>query len=279
VKPLALVLDGGLIAPDRAAFLPSERGLLYGDGLFETMAVEQGTAVDAERHAERLIASCRALGLSEPATETWEQSLARCLAAAGPEAGAVRVTWTRGHGTVRGYAPASQDGPPRLLVAAYPAAPVRDDGVRAALLTGLSPGDLARHKTLSAMVYVVAAARAHAQGADEAILVDGEGHVLEAGGSNVFAVRRGRAVTPPLTRPILPGLTRARILAELPASEEELPAAKLARSEELFLTNAVAGVVPVVALDGNPIGDGTPGPMTRGLIERARAWRLEGLEG
>lgn len=271
MTPLALVLDGELIEPERAAFLPIERGLLYGDGLFETMPVERGIPLDAARHRERMLTSCRALGMPEPSPEAWDGGLARCLAAAGALEGLLRVTWTRGPAGARGYAPSQGDGPPRLMVAAYLRAPIQI--VRAALITGLTPGDLARHKTISAMAYVVAAARARAKGASEAILLDDQERVLEASGSNVFVVRGGVVSTPSLKRPILPGIGRARAIDALGAVETDISVAELRAADEIFLTNAVAGVVPVSAVDGQPVGDGTVGPVTRRLIESDLAWR------
>lgn len=271
--PLALVLDGAFVRSDRAAFLPVERGLLYGDGLFETLPVEHGVVLEAARHEARLLASCGALGMPPPPPGTWNAGIAQCLSVAGRDAGVVRVTWTRGPAAARSYAPSPGDGPGRLLVAAFPSPPARAEGVRAALVSGLAPGDLARHKTLSAMGFVVAAARAQAAGADEAILLDQAGNVLEAAGSNVFAVRAGRVSTPPATRPILPGIGRARALEALAAQEADLTAEELTQADEVFLTNAVIGAVAVVAIDGRPIGSGTPGAVARSLLEQHRAWR------
>ena len=134
MKPLALVLDGALISVDAPAFPPTERGLLYGDGLFETFAASAGRALDADRHFARLRRSCAALGFPEPVA--WDDALALCLEAAGKDARALRVTWTRGQASARNYAPTAADGPPRLLVAAYPAPPDRTSGVRAALVRG-----------------------------------------------------------------------------------------------------------------------------------------------
>jgi branched-subunit amino acid aminotransferase/4-amino-4-deoxychorismate lyase len=277
--PLALVLDGAAIPADRAAFLPTERGLLYGDGLFETIPLLHGVALDAPRHLARLAASSQALGLpAPPPPRTIAAWIGACIAAAGPLAAVLRLTWTRGAGG-RGFAPAAADGPPHLLIAAFAAradaATRHERGVRAALVRGLVPGDLARHKTLSALPYVVAADRARAQGADEALIVDGDGNVLEAAGANVFAIDAGRAVTPPAAQPLLAGIGRARALAWLGSrgGERVLPVAALATATEAFLTNAVAGIVPLVQVDGRNIGAGSPGPVTRELQELDRAWR------
>lgn len=263
--PLAVVLDGKLIPFDQPAFMPTERGLLYGDGLFETFAASNGRPVDAVRHFARLRRSCDELGFPEP--PAWDGALALCLDAAGPDARALRVTWTRGPASARSYLPTSEDGPPRMLVAAYGAPLDRSAGVRAVLVRGLAAGELARHKTTSALYRVVALTRARTQGAEEALLLDHDDALLEASVANVFVSLGGRLVTPPLARPILPGLTREDLMQAFDVEERDLSPADLARAEEIFLTSSLSRAVPVLAIDGRPVGDGRPGPFT----ERARA--------
>jgi branched-chain amino acid aminotransferase len=258
--PLAVVLDGKIIPPDQPAFLPTERGLLYGDGLFETFAALNGRALDADRHFARLKHSCEELGFPPP--PKWDGALALCLDAAGPDARALRVTWTRGPAAARSYLPTSEDGPPRMLVAAYGAPLDRSAGVRVALVRGLAAGELARHKTTSALYRVVALTRARAQGAEEALLLDHDDAVLEASVANVFVSLGGRLFTPPLKRPILPGLTRADVVAKFGVEERDVTLADLARADEVFLTSSLSRAVPVLAIDGKPVGTGQPGPFT-----------------
>ncbi len=281
--PLAVWLDGRLHEATEPLFPPAERGLLYGDGLFETLPVQDGLPLDSARHLDRLSWSARELGFPGLAPALWERGIAEGLAAAARQAepaAVLRVTWLRGQARGRGYAPRARDGPPSLLVVVHGADPSHGErvreGVRARTVRGLAPGDLARFKTTSSLVYVVAAQRARAMGDREAILVDDRGRVLEAAGSNVFAVRGGRAATPPASLPILSGIGRARVRAWLGADrcfEEPIVAEDLMRADEAFLTNAVQGVVPLVAVDGRSLGVGRPGPVTRELIEKHQAWR------
>ena len=111
------------------------------------------------------------------------------------------------------------------------------------------------------MTYVVAQERALSREADEALLVDAEGRVLEAAGSNVFAHFGADGLwTPPLSLPILPGLTRAWLLERLPeASEGTFTVDDLLRADEVFLTNAVRGIVRIRSIDGREVGDEKPG--------------------
>jgi branched-subunit amino acid aminotransferase/4-amino-4-deoxychorismate lyase len=280
---VSLVLDGRTIPPDQAASLPLERGLLYGDGLFESMRVHRGAPLDLEAHFARMAESADVLGFPAPSPAAWDAGIATALAPlegrdAEAEEHSVRVTWSRGATRARAYAPGPGDGPPRLLVAAYARRVGNDEsktGRTAILLEGMAPGDLGRHKTLSAMTYVVAQARAQARHADQALLLDAQWRVLGAAGSNLFArLRSGGLATPPLSLPILPGITRARVLAwRRDVREVEFLATDLVAADEVFVTNAVRGIVPIVRIDRQPVGNGEVGEVTR---ELQRLWR-EGM--
>jgi len=282
---VALTLDGRAVAPDAPALTGTERGFLYGDGLFESLRIEEGIALDAAAHFARLSASAGALAFPALARARWDDAIAAALAATPWLADralvhSLRVTWARGATRVRAYAPAPDDGPPRLVVGVY-ARPAVDDpaerGVTAITVTGLAPGDLARHKTLSAMAYTVAQQRARTAGADEALLVDAEGRVLEAAGANVFLVSYAEGIfTPPASRPLLPGLMRARVLGWRPdASERDFTVDALLAADEAFLTNAVLGVVPLRAIDGRPVGDRASDDLVVDLQNQWYAWRIE----
>jgi branched-chain amino acid aminotransferase len=109
---------------------------------------------------------------------------------------------------------------------------------------------------------VVALTRARAQGAGEALLLDDDERLLEASVANVFVVVAGKLITPPLARPILPGLTRGDIVKEFGAEETDVTLDDLARADEVFLTSSLARATPVLAIDGKPVGDGKPGPVS-----------------
>jgi branched-subunit amino acid aminotransferase/4-amino-4-deoxychorismate lyase len=134
------------------------------------------------------------------------------------------------------------------------------------------PGPLGRHKTTSRLAYHLAREEARAARADEAILVNARGRVLEGATSNVFAVLDGKVVTPPLAAGILPGITRRWALEALDELgigkvERDLPRDEMARASEVFLTNAVQEVVPLAALDGRAL---PPSRIGLGLRERYR---------
>jgi branched-chain amino acid aminotransferase len=248
-------LDGALVPPERAAVSVDDPGLRFGEGLLETMRAERGAVALLDRHLDRLEASALALGLDGvPPRERVAEAVRACVGAATSPALRVRVTATPR---------------PTLLVEAVPEAPLTEQtgpGVGAATLRGAwLPGlALAEHKTLSHLGHRWASRRARAAGAERALLLDAEGRLGEADGANVFCVLDGELVTAP-ARGLLPGVTRAAVMALRPAREAALPESGWRRAEEIFLTSAVAGVVPVVRVDGAPIGRGVPGPLTREL--------------
>jgi branched-chain amino acid aminotransferase len=248
-------LDDGLVAPDRAMVGIDDPGLRYGEGLLETMRAERGAVALLDRHLDRMEASALALGLEGlPTRERVAEAVAACVAAAAAPALRVRVTVTP---------------LPTLLVEAAPEAPLTEQagpGVTAATLRGAwFPGlALAEHKTLSYLGHRWAGRRARGVGAERALLLDAEGRLGEADGANAFCVLDGELVTAP-ARGLLPGVTRAAVMGLHPAREAALPESGWRRAQEIFLTSAVQGVVPVVRVDGEPVGRGVPGPVTREL--------------
>jgi branched-chain amino acid aminotransferase len=116
---------------------------------------------------------------------------------------------------------------------------------------------------------------ARAEGASYALLEDAQGNILEGSTSNVFAVLRGTLVTPPESAAILPGITRARVLeaareANIPVELRSLSRDELGRADEICITSSIREVVPVVKLDGQAVGSGSPGPFARELLRRFR---------
>lgn len=250
-------IDGEIV--DSPVVPADDRGLLYGDGLFETILVANGRALWLSAHLARFRRSARALGF--PGPDRLAQAGARAardlLKTNSAGRAALRITWTRGSGA-GGFAPPASS---RVVARLAPLPAKRPAGVRAIHYPDLHAGSMAAHKTCSAMIYVEAARRARAAGADEALLSDGQGGVAEATAANLFAVIDGVLVTPPARLPLLPGITRAWVIHQAAAMrlrfrERALRAEDLARAEEAFLTGSLAGVVPLFTLDGRRVGGG-----------------------
>ena len=262
----AFWINGTVSHAADAPALAADRGFLLGDGLYETLLIRRGAPVLLEAHLARLRRSAEALGFPLPADLTGAVRAALAdlrEAISATEEMALRITLTRGPGQ-RGLDPPPQPHPTLVLWVTphHPDAPAR----RSAWVIDrprIDPADLlAGHKSTSALRAVLARQAARANGAEVALLRTLEGDVAEADSANLFAVIEGRVVTPPLSRGILPGVTRAFVLDALTAgaATEERPLAReeLGAASELFLTSSVAGVSPLLRLDWQPLPAATP---------------------
>jgi branched-chain amino acid aminotransferase len=194
---------------------------------------------------------------------------------------------TRGSGPLSLDPGLATSGRTIVIVRLLQALPSRfyEEGVAVALVP-LSAGERGMDpaaKTGSHLGQVLALGRATAQGAHEALMVDGQGNVTEGVSSNLFAVITGSVVTPPLGT-VLEGVTRRRALAlarkaKLRVEERPLTASEVRGATELFLTSTAREILPVTRVDGAPIGDGRVGPIARRLLADFRgeiaAWLAE----
>ncbi len=265
-----LNLNGSLVEPARATVSVLDHGVLYGDGVFETLRVRNGRIFRVEAHLERLEDGCRRLSLALPwPREDLRTALQETVAANAMQDGALRLTVTRGEG------PPLPDPTlcpqPTFFVTARPAPSVSGTPPNWKLrVTGTHPCTFVPGiKSLSYLPFQQARADARAAGDDEALLTR-EGRVIEAGTSNLFLVLNDRLITPDLTSGCLAGTTRALVLelaASLAIETEERPVHRdeLGAAGEVFCTNSLMGIVPVEAVDGQRPSQGTPGPLTQAL--------------
>jgi len=252
-----------------------DRGLLYGDAVFETVRFYDCEPFLWERHRRRLAASLAHFAI--PAgTDDLHGAALRVLARNRLRDAAVRITVTRGEG--EGLLPSGRRAP-TVLVAARPIPAVlpaqRRAGIRAITLPfGRGTGGFTRgHKTTEYLAAVSGRLVAERRHADDAIFVESDGAVSEGTSSNVFVVKRRSLSTPPLVSGCLPGITRALVLAEARRARfrvrtERLTVDRLRAADEVFLAASVIEILPVVRLDGRRIGTGDPGPVTRALQDR-----------
>lgn len=264
------LVDGAALAQVPA----DDRGLLYGDGVFETMLFAYGRAPLWSRHMSRLRESCARLAI--PISE--ESVLAGECAAliAGIDRAVVRITITRGSGE-RGYA-VPQPAQARRIVGASPAlAPNADwyrDGIRVrwcATQCAAQPR-LAGIKHLNRLEQVLARAEWNDAAIGEGLMCDANGSVVGATAANVFAVIAGTLVTPAVDHCGVAGVMRAQVLEWSPdAHVRVLGMDELMQASEVFLTNALRGVVPVRALDDTTW---SVGPRAHALIARCRAFGI-----
>lgn len=233
----------------------TDRGLQFGDGLFETLAVVEGRAPLLDFHLARLAAGCRRLGLPEPAVSLREDIVALCT---GRERAVLKILQTAGEGE-RGY----RRGPePRatciLMLSGAPAYPRRywSEGVDLVLCEtrlGVQPA-LAGLKHLNRLEQVLARRELDVRRAVEGVLLDAEGAVTEAVAGNLFVVRGNELLTPRLDRAGVAGIMRGRILATAAqlgyaAREARLTVEDLRTADELLLCNSLIGLWPVSSFE------------------------------
>jgi len=248
-----------LINGKPGALDPADRGLAYGDGLFETMAVRDGSIRWLDHHLERLVDGCRQLAIPAPNLGTLHDEISRCASLAGKAV--LKLIVTRGAGA-RGYRPADAPVPTRILgTAPWPTYPASNytDGIEmqtCALRLGENPR-LAGIKHLCRLEQVVAQIELKQfSGVDEGLLLDTSGFAVGGTSSNIFAVRGTDVVTPQISRCGVRGVMRKVVLGSCSMigcrpRKADLDLTAIYEADELFVTNAVFGIWPVRRLDGN----------------------------
>ncbi|HHH36012.1 MAG TPA: aminodeoxychorismate lyase [Gammaproteobacteria bacterium] len=239
---------------ERAALDVHDRGLHYGDGLFETVAVVNGRMPLWSRHMARLTEGARRLGIPVPAPAVLASEAQRLCGDA--SRAVLKILLTRGSG--RGYRPPASVEPRRLLFRySWPAGHGLHAGravtVRICnLRLGHNPA-LAGIKHLNRLEQVLARSEWDDDHIAEGLLLDETDHVIEGTQSNLFIVRDGRLLTPDLSRCGVAGVMRGLVMEEaprlgIPCVETSLRLADVLESDEVFLCNSLAGIVPVRAI-------------------------------
>lgn len=253
----------------------TDRGLHYGDGLFETLAVKEGRVRRLPLHLKRLRDGCDRLGIRKPDETVLQQELQQAIA--GQDRAVLKLMLTRGSGG-RGYRPSEQSVVSRLLLRyPWPDYPLDWSGQGIELRVcrtrlGRNPA-LAGIKHLNRLEQVLARAE-WSEGAQEGLMLDTEGWVIEGTMSNVFASpAEGRLVTPGLSQAGVAGVTRQYILERARGHSMEVEVRPLSLDEllgcqELFVCNSIAGVWPVRCIESR---DYSVGPLTR----LAATWAME----
>jgi 4-amino-4-deoxychorismate lyase len=260
---LALAVTGrGVVDPDEPVLYADDEAILRGRAAFETLRVYGGRPFRLDDHLARLASSADRIGFAAPDRAVMRELAGSALAAAGRRDAVLRLLWTAGRG---GVAPVGL-----ALVSPIPQDwdAVRARGTRLASLLGVkaeAPWLLGGVKSTSYAVNMAAEAEARRRGADDAVFVDAAGIVLEGPMTNVWWRRGSVLHTPSLDLGVLPGVTRATLLERAPelgyrVEEGVYPLAELAGADEAFTSSSVREILPVVELDGEPVGDGRPGP-------------------
>ena len=263
-------LNGALLPSAQARIEPGDRGFTLGDGVFETVAVRQGSPAYLARHLDRLEHGAAALAIAcawdRPAIA---RAVVELIAAAGRTEGSLRITLSRGP-ALRGLLPGPA-GHATLLITWSDHAHVPDGVVaiicRTTCRNQASP--LARIKSLNYLDSVLARMEAAAAGAGDAVMLNTNGHVAEATAANLFAVLGERLVTPPVADGALPGIARALLIERAGALERRLSPDDVHQADALILTSSL-GLRQITRLDDTLFA---PAPE---LLEQLRAGLRQG---
>ena len=270
-------IDGEIFDEKHASVPVWDRGFLYGDSVYEVTRTFGGKAFALDEHLERLEKSAAGIGMQLPPRSDIRRAVDDTLRAGANPESYIRVIVTRGAGDI-GLDPALADKI-RLLVIVRPTTgpdpKLVASGVDVAIVDVCRNSPRAIDPSVKSGNYlnnVLALGEAKRRfGAYEALMCDGHGRLAECSTSNIFLVKAGLVRTPALEIGILHGITRQKVLElakknGIAFEEAALAPDDLRRADEAFLTSSVRGVLPVVRVDGQPIGDGRPGPVTRKLM-------------
>jgi branched-subunit amino acid aminotransferase/4-amino-4-deoxychorismate lyase len=277
-----VALNGQIVALDDATISALDAGLMHAAGLFETMRAYKGRVVDFDAHMERMARSAEALHLQVALDRSAIARDIDALLAANVLADArIRLVLTPGP------VPRDENPSPRptTLITAGPVKPHPPELYQAGMRVCIAPfrqsrwDPLAGHKTLAYLPRLLAMKDAAQRRCNESLWFTTDHQLAEGSICNVFAVIDGRAATPPLSTPVLPGVVRQVVLnlcaaLNIPHEERAIDIDALLSASEVFLTGSIMEVMPVTSIEKHPVGDGVPGPLTRRLAEAYRE-RLE----
>lgn len=272
-------INGKLVPQAEATVSVFDHGLLYGDGVFEGLRSYSGKVFRLEEHVRRLYESALTICLEIPMSQAEMcQAINDTVATNKIDDGYVRALITRGSGTL-GLDPNRCSNPQVIIIAdaiaLYPDE-LYEKGLEIITASTIRnhPAALSpRIKSLNYLNNIMAKIEGQQAGCVEALMLNHKGEVAECTGDNIFLVRNGVLLTPPLDAGILEGVTRNAVIEIAEAAGTEVQITSLTRhdvfvADECFLTGTAAEVISVVKLDDRTIGTGKPGPMTLDLIER-----------
>ncbi|MFZ0826452.1 MAG: branched-chain-amino-acid transaminase [Verrucomicrobiia bacterium] len=273
---MKIFIDGRYYDERNAKVSVFDHGLLYGDGIFEGIRAYHGRVFKLQEHLDRLFYSAKAILLEIPmAPAQIARAVIETCRKNKIRDGYIRLLVTRGVGTL-GLNPKTCKRPSVIIIAdkiqLYPPGVYRRGlniitvPTTRNLHSALNPAI----KSLNYLNNILAKIEANNGGCEEAVMLNAEGFVAECSGDNLFIVKNGALLTPPLSAGALYGITRQTVMelaeeAGLKVSEPNLTRYDLFCADECFLTGTGAEIVPVVKIDGRIIGKGKPGPVTRQL--------------
>ena len=270
---LQIYINGEFFSKEDAKISVYDHGLLYGDGVFEGLRSYSGKVFRLHEHLVRLWESALAISLVIPMTiEDLARDVQATVSKNNISDGYVRLIVTRGSGAL-GLDPYKCSNPQIIIIAdSITLYPEKFYAEGLELITASTirnhPAALSpRIKSLNYLNNIMAKIEGLRGGCVEAVMLNHKGEVAECTGDNIFIVKHGRLMTPPIDAGILEGITRNAVIelargAGIETAEVAMTRHDLFVADECFLTGSAAEVIPAVKLDGRVIGDGNPGPVT-----------------
>ena len=280
---MLIYIDGEFLPKAEAKVSVFDHGLLYGDGVFEGIRSYNGRVFKLDEHLERLYDSAKSIMLEIPISiETMKETVLETLRRNHLREAYIRLIITRGGGDL-GLDPDKCPKPSIIIIAdkivLYPQK-FYEDGleiVTASVRRNYAEAINPRIKSLNYLNNILAKIEGKQAGAEEVLMLNAEGYVVECSGDNIFWIKNGTLVTPPVHMGILEGVTRNSVIdiareAGIRLEERVFTRHDLYIADECFLTGTAAEVIPVVKIDRRAIGDGQPGKMTQRLIAAFRQY-------
>jgi len=277
MSELLIYYNGDFVLKSEATTSVYDHGFLYGDGVFEGIRAYNGRVFKLREHVDRLYDSAKAIALNIPLTkEEMEEAILETLRKNNLTDAYIRPIVSRGIGDL-GLDPRKCPKPNIFIISQEWGAMYGDlyevgltgvtVSVRRNSCDALSPNI----KSLNYLNNILAKIEANEKGGDEAIFFDQNGYLSEGSGDNIFIIKKGKVYTPP-TINNLKGITRATAIEllsdmEIETHVENLGMFDLYTADEIFVTGTAAEAAPLVKVDGRPIGDGKPGPITKKMVE------------
>ncbi|RKU23746.1 branched-chain amino acid aminotransferase [Candidatus Poribacteria bacterium] len=278
---MLIYIDGEFLPKAEAKVSVFDHGLLYGDGVFEGIRSYNGRVFKLDEHLERLYDSAKSIMLEIPISiETMKETVLETLRRNRFREAYIRLIVTRGIGDL-GLDPDKCPKPSIIIIAdkivLYPQKYYEEGleivtvSVRRNYAEAINP----RIKSLNYLNNILAKIEGKQAGAEEVLMLNREGYVVECSGDNIFWIKNGTLVTPPVHMGILEGVTRNSVIdiareAGLRVEERVFTRHDLYVADECFLTGTAAEVIPVVKIDQRAIGDAQPGKITQRLITAFR---------
>ncbi|MBL7069763.1 MAG: branched-chain-amino-acid transaminase [Candidatus Omnitrophica bacterium] len=274
---MKIFLNGELVKREDAKITVFDHGLLYGDGVFEGIRSYGGLIFKLKEHLDRLFVSAKAIGLVIPMNEKeLADAIIKTLKENSLRDAYIRLVVTRGAGDL-GLDPRKCKRPTIFIIsdkiALYPEEYYKNGleiiiaNTRRNIKDALNP----QIKSLNYLNNILAKIEAIKADAEESIMLSSDGYVAECTGDNIFIIKDGALITPPLDVGVLKGVTRLAVInlakkEKIAVNEKMIKPVDLYAADECFLTGTAAEIVPVTKIDGKSIGSGGPGGVTLRLL-------------